>query len=167
MATPHGFEPRPTVLETGMLPLHYGVVINIFMNNHYITAFYQLLQEASEFYGYELPKYVESYILLLLADHMEKSDWYPKPSIAENYLTIQTASDAKHLGDECLFLCGVFPTFGKQRGMDMGYYIKIGSTSYSIASRSLNPELFTALSKNFEFASKFINIALRETNYFK
>ena len=27
MAGPEGFEPSPTVLETGMLPLHYGPIV--------------------------------------------------------------------------------------------------------------------------------------------
>jgi|694.fasta_scaffold112001_1 hypothetical protein len=136
------------------------------MNDYYYTAFYQLMQEARRFYGFEFPEYVENYISTLLADHVEKSDWYPKPSVAENYLTIRTANDAKHLGDECLFLCGVFPFYGQRKGLSTEYYVSIGSTSYKIASQTLHPELFECLSKNFEFASKFINLALRETNYF-
>lgn len=134
------------------------------MNEYYVKAFYQLMQDVSQFYGYELPKHVESYILLLLADHMEKNDWYPNPSIAENYLTIQTAKDAKHIGDECLFLCGAFPSYGSSKGLGIGYYMNIGASSYARAGQSLNPLLFTALSKNFEFASKYINIVLKQTD---
>jgi len=131
--------------------------INIFMDDHYVRAFHSLVRDTRKSYGFELPGDVEQYVVLLLADHVDRPDWMPANSFAESYLTIQTSQDAKVLGDECLFLCGVFPQYGQRRGLDLNYYAAIGSSSYSRASKTLHAELFEDLSEHFSVVSHFIN----------
>ena len=121
--------------------------INIFMDDHYLQVFRSLVRDTRESYGYQLPNFVEQYVVMLLADHIDRPDWMPTNSFVEAYMLIKNSKDAKLLGDECLFLCGVFPDYGKRRGLDVTYYANIGSGSYSKASRTLNQKLFEDLSQ--------------------
>jgi hypothetical protein len=134
------------------------------MDDHFVQVFHSLVRNTRKSYGYELPQLVEQYVVLLLADHINRPDWMPENSFAEAYMLIQNSRDAKVLGDECLFLCGVFPEYGKRRGLDVDYYANIGSGSYSRASRELHHALFDDLSQNFKVVSKFINTAVRNTS---
>jgi hypothetical protein len=62
-------------------------------------------------------------------------------------------SDAKTLGDTCLFVTGIFPNYG----IDVNYYSDIGKTSYSTVANTLNGELFSTLSVHFDIVRDFIN----------
>jgi hypothetical protein len=137
------------------------------MEDRYVSLFHDLAQETRRSYGFELPGDVEQYVVLLLADHVKRPDWVPNPSFAEAHLNMRTSQEAKALGDECLFLCGVFPRFGARRGLDLDYYATIGSNSYSRASRTLHAELFEDLSRHFRVISKFINHTVEQLPVFK
>jgi hypothetical protein len=72
-------------------------------------------------------------------------------------------SDAKTLGDTCLFVTGIFPDYG----IDIKYYSDIGKTSYDAVSHNLNPELFSTLSQHFDYVREFINyIPNKRDKYF-
>ena len=131
------------------------------MDDHYVRVFHSLARDTRRSYGIELPIDVEQYVVMLLADHMDRPDWMPESSFAESYMLIRNSHDAKVLGDECLFLCGVFPDYGRRNGLDVDYYAAIGSGSYSRASRTLHRELFDQLSRNFTVVSQFINSTVR------
>ena len=76
---------------------------------------------------------------------------------------IKHFSQAKDLADTCLFVAGVFPSIGKRKGISRRYYQDIGSTSYGMVAESLNPELFTTLSKHFIFLSDFIEVTVNSS----
>lgn len=136
-------------------------MINIIVSDEYVTAFQHLITETKNSYGYELPLHVEQYVIMLLADHINRPNWMPEDSFIETYYRIKNSTDAKMLGDECLFLCGVFPEYGQRKGLDIDYYGSIGSNSYSRASSVLNIELFDTLSRHFKFVSKVINVTVK------
>lgn len=150
-----------TSIYAMMCAVNWKVPLNISMDDHYVQVFHSLVRDTRKSYGYELPGDIEQYVVLLLADHMDRPDWLPDTSFAQSYMLIQSSHDAKVLGDECLFLCGVFPEYGKRRGLDINYYASIGSGSYSRASRSLHTELFEGLSQQFDIVSQFINVTVR------
>ena len=124
------------------------------MKDFYQSAFYGLVKETQETSGYTLPVELESYVVMLLADKVDKPNFLPETSFAESYLELRNSRDAKSLGDNCLFVTGVFPTYG----IDINYYIGIGQSSYNRISYGMNKELFDSLSIHFRFLRKFINL---------
>ena len=123
------------------------------MRDVYQTAFYGVVKETQESSGLTLPNDIECYVVMLLADHIDKNDFLPKKSFAESYLTIRKSSNAKELGDTCLFVSGVFPAYG-----NTDYFVEIGRSSYSRIT-TLNHELFESLSKHFIFLREFIELS--------
>ena len=123
------------------------------MRDVYQTAFYGVVKETQESQGLTLPNDIECYVVMLLADHIDKNDFLPKKSFAESYLTIRKSSNAKELGDTCLFVSGVFPAYG-----NTDYFVEIGRSSYSRIT-TLNHELFESLSKHFIFLRDFIELS--------
>ena len=124
------------------------------MKDFYQSAFYGLVKETQETSGYTLSVELESYVVMLLADKVDKPNFLPETSFAESYLELRNSRDAKSLGDNCLFVTGVFPTYG----IDIDYYIGIGQSSYNRISYGMNKELFDSLSIHFRFLRKFINL---------
>lgn len=123
------------------------------MRDVYQTAFFEVVRETQESTGLTLPNDIECYVVMLLADHIDKNDFLPKKSFAESYLTIRKSSNAKELGDTCLFVSGVFPLYGER-----DYFVQIGRSSYSRIT-TLNHELFESLSKHFTFLRDFIELS--------
>ena len=82
------------------------------MKDFYQSAFYGLVKDTQESSGYILPVELESYVVMLLADKVDQPNFLPETSFAESYLELRNSRDAKSLGDNCLFVTGVFPTYG-------------------------------------------------------
>jgi len=127
------------------------------MKDAFTNAFFSVVREAQETSGYELPVHLEHYVVMVLAVHIDKPNWHPEQSFAEAYLKLNNRSNAKELGDTCLFVSGVFPNFGSRKGLSRSYFQNIGKTSYS----QVSGELFSDLSLHFDFLSDFIDIAVR------
>jgi len=132
------------------------------MKDEYTSAFYDIVKEASETTGYQLPIEIESYVVMLLADKIDKPNFLPEQTFAEELLALKQPYrlTAKELGDTCLFVTGVFPEYG----ISIEYYSNIGKSSYSIATTNLHTELFDSLSTNFDFIRKFINLSIKPNN---
>tara|TARA_R100001480_G_C4710972_1_gene178748 strand:+ start:405 stop:833 length:429 start_codon:yes stop_codon:yes gene_type:complete len=132
------------------------------MKDEYTNTFFDIVRETQEVHGLDLPVELESYVVFLLADHIDKPDFMPSKTFAECYLRLQRPYDknAKQLGDTCLFITGVFPSYGARKGLDVSYYTNIGKSSYNIASECLNSELFDSLSTHFVFLRDFIDISI-------
>ena len=130
------------------------------MKDEYTQAFTRVVQQTVVETGYSIPNDIETYIIALLSDHVEKPKFLPQTSFAEAYLSLthKSSYSAKELGDTCLILSGVFPDYGSKFGLNDSYYKDIGKTSYEQASRILNRELFYMLYLHFDFISRFINL---------
>ena len=132
------------------------------MNDAYRTALFDVVKETSEREGYELPENIEAYVVMLLATHVDKTNFLPN-TFAEAFLSIKNPTEAKKLGDTCLFVAGVFPTIGERKGLKRRYYQDIGSTSYEMVAEVMHPELFTPLATHFVFLSNFIEIVVNSS----
>tara|TARA_R110000796_G_scaffold73714_1_gene165673 strand:+ start:198 stop:614 length:417 start_codon:yes stop_codon:yes gene_type:complete len=119
------------------------------IDDHYVEIFRNLATEAEKRTGYEIPLLLSQYTIMMLADHMRKTQWHPDPSFTENYLQINSSQRAKELADECLFISGVFPEYAVRKGVNLTYYHTIGIACYSRAAADLNKELFQNLSNHF------------------
>ena len=132
------------------------------MHDAYVSAFYDVVKETQYSTGYELPVELESYVVMLLATHIDKNNFLPKTSFAEYYLrlTERDRYSNKELGDTCLFVRGVFPNRGRRYGLDKSYYSKIGKSCYENAGAVLHPELFGQLALHFDFLGDFIELTV-------
>lgn len=129
------------------------------MKDAYTNAFYGIVRNTQDIHGYELPEHLEAYIVMLLAYHVERPNFLPDTSFAEKYLALDTRTDAKSLGDTCLFVSGVFPNLGKNKGLNKNYYTNIGIGSYS----SMYGTLFEELATHFVFLSDFIEVTIHSS----
>ena len=79
-------------------------MVNIFMDDAYASAFYDVVKETQSKTGYDLPLEIESYVVMLLASFIDKPSFLPEKTFAQCYLTLQEQNkyDAKTLGDTCL-----------------------------------------------------------------
>lgn len=131
-------------------------MLNIYMQDAYTSAFYGIIRDTQDKHGYELPEHLEAYIVMLLAHHVDRPNFEPTLSFAEQYLQLSSRMDAKTLGDTCLFVTGVFPNYRK---MQRSYYQSIGIGSYN----SMSGELFDQLATHFNFLGDFIDLSLRSS----
>lgn len=136
------------------------------MQESYHSVFYTIVKETQDRYGYDLPFDIEVYVTMLLATHIDKTNFLPQNSFAESYLSLDKpyGSRAKQLGDTCLFTVGVFPEYGNNRGLTQHYFSSIGKTSYDLARDRLNDKLFLDLRNHFDFLTNFINICTTNEN---
>ena len=134
------------------------------MKDEYTTVFYDLVQETQSTTGYELPVEVEAYVVMLLASKIDKPNIIPVESFAQSYLALKQPYrlTAKELGDTCLFVTSVFPSYGRRYGLDKHYYSNIGKSSYSMASECLNIDLFEGLSTHFDILRSFIDTSINK-----
>jgi len=130
------------------------------MKDEYTTAFYDLVKDTQSTTGYELPVEIEAYVVMLLADKIDKSNFLPQTTFAQEFLKLKRPYNytAKDLGDSCLFVTGVFPEYG----ISVRYYSDIGKSSYTLVQEGLNAELFGLLATRFDFIRNFINLTVRK-----
>jgi len=130
------------------------------MKDVYRVAFYDVVKEAQADTGYELPENIEAYVVMLLAHNLDRPDCFPEKSFAEAYFKLKRPADlsAKELGDTCLFVTGVFPTYGQKHGLNRRYFQDIGIGSYEMVAEVMHPDLFTQLATHFHFLSDFIEV---------
>ena len=131
------------------------------MKDEYTSAFYDVVREAQHTTGFDLPTEIEAYVVMLLADKIDKPNFLPATSFAEEFLKLKNPyrHTAKELGDTCLFVTSVFPEYG----IGVRYYSDIGISSYTLVQQGLNAELFKTLADRFDFLRDFITISLKDS----
>lgn len=136
------------------------------MKDEFTTVFLDVVKETQVRTGYELPHELEAYVVMLLSYFVDKPNYLPEASFAEAYLRLQKRNglNAKQLGDTCLFVCGVFPTYGSRYGLNKNYYNKIGISSYELVAEAWHNNLFDLLAIHFDFLSNFIDVAIHSSN---
>ena len=144
------------------------------MEDAYRVAFYDVVKETQADTGYDLPEHLEAYVVMLLAHHIDYRNFLPETSFAEAYLKLSRPGtlSAKELGDTCLFVTGVFPSYGRKHGINRRYYQDIGIGSYEMVAEVMHTDLFTALATHFDFLSNFIEVTtsapkLQHSNLFR
>ena len=136
------------------------------MKEDYQPVFFSVVEETQTRTGYELPDDVAVYLVMLMCEYLDGYEIPPTPSFAHKFLSIQTAQQAKVMGDVCLITSGVFPNFKNRHGITRKYYQDMGTTSYDMAS-PINTELFSMLSQHFIFLSDFIELAVSSPRLIK
>ena len=135
------------------------------MNDAYTTALFDVVKESSATRGYDLPEPIEAYVVMLLASHVDKTDFLPENTFCQMFFKLKTTDEAKQLGDTCLFVAGVFPSIGERKGINRRYYQDIGSSSYEMVAGARHPELFNTLATHFDFLSEFIEVTIHSSKH--
>ena len=128
-----------------------------YVKPEYISVFKDCIAQTSEQSGYTLPEEVEAYVAILLGSYVEHLDFLPDSTFAESYLRLKRKDSlpAKELADVCLFVVGVFPKYG----IGKDYYTNMGKSSYDLASKQLNYNLFAQLCQHFDIVSEIITLS--------
>jgi hypothetical protein len=129
------------------------------MKDAYVDVFRNVVKETQRETGFELPEQLEVYVVMLLANFLDKPDFLPERSFTDSYIKLKTSQSAKELGDVCLFLTGVFPSYGSKYNINRSYYSSIGISSYEKAAHTLNYNVFMLLSRNFEYVQNLIELS--------
>jgi hypothetical protein len=134
------------------------------MQDEYVTTFYNVVSEVKLKVGFALPTHLEVYVVMLLADHVDKSNFLPKKTFAESYLSLTNInkSQAKKLGDACLFVTGVFPEYNRSKGFSIDYYSSIGKNSYQVALSTSKMKIFQSLTQHFDAVRDYISFIMNK-----
>jgi len=137
------------------------------MQDAYRIAFYDVVKETQANTGYDLPEHLEAYVVMLLAHNINRPDFLPEDSFAEAYFKLKHPANisAKELGDTCLFVTGVFPTYGSKHGINRQYYQDIGRDSYEMVAEVMHNDLFSQLATHLNFLSEFIEITTNSAKH--
>ena len=134
------------------------------MNDAYTSALFDVVKETSATRGYDLPEPIEAYVVMLLANFVDKPDFLPD-TFGPTFMQLKTSGEAKQLADTCLFVSGVFPSLGERKGLSRRYYQDIGSSSYEMVAGVRHPELFNTLATHFNFLSEFIEVTVHSSKH--
>ena len=120
------------------------------MKDIYVEKFSEVIETTQRRTGYPVSWQMKSYLSYLLADHVERTDFWSE-SVALRYLALEAhhRHSAKDLADNCLVLTGIFPEFGNRRGLNVDYYAEIGAASYGIAADATGSAILAELHVEF------------------
>lgn len=113
-----------------------------------------VLEECCERQGWVMPIDVIDYCAHVLYDHVNRPDWQPKPSYAEQFMTMRTVKQAMLLGNECWFARAVFPDMMKKRGVNSSYYVAMGTSCFDRVLTANNNPTVRKLRDHFEFTAE-------------
>lgn len=133
---------------------------------HAIRAFDDLVTDYQEHTGFEMPLLLKQYLVILLADRIDRVDLMPGGSFAETYLKLYQAprpGELKMFGDDCLFFVSLLPEWGHRRGLNVDYFASLGISSYYTWGDLTGDARATQLGNWFYHLQKFLNSVLKNT----
>jgi hypothetical protein len=109
--------------------------------------------------GLTLPPLVKIYVAELLAYYIDKPDEIaPELGYTIRVNEIQDSFTAKHLGDELLWVTGVFGQHRKRYGIPIDYFHQLGASAY----RRTHSEVLHIIADGFPIVSNFVSKATRD-----
>jgi len=123
--------------------------------------------ECCERQGWCIPIDVVSYCVQVLEQHVDRPDWQPKPSYAEQFMQIRTTRQAIDLGNECWFTRAVFPELMSSRGIASSYYVDMGTACFDRVLSATQHPTVRRLRDHFEFTAEVAWTAVHSKNGFR
>lgn len=109
--------------------------------------------------GLTLPPLIKLYVIELLADYVDKPELVPPDEALIILLDrARTQHEKKTVGDLCLWITGVLPTYRSRRGMRREYYQALGASAYS----QTHSQVLVEISRNFTVVSDFVKLATHD-----
>jgi hypothetical protein len=114
-----------------------------------LAQWYNLVNEAEDFFGKHLETDLESYLVHLLQRFTNK------PELAASILALEyldsleasgqlRAGKLRDVGDKCLLFSGFFPELANKRNVTLSYFIQLGQRAYDYLALLHNQGLMTA-----------------------
>jgi len=141
-----------------MIFIQWYSTINTFMNAEYLQIFERLVTEVIQAQGLCLPWELQQYTTAVMAEYTDKPDVTLGKTFAELYLTAETVTDCKWVGDAALLVYGAFPQYRRHRGIDRSYYREIGRSAYSRIHR----QPFEMMSEHFDLAGDLVSATVTQ-----
>ena len=137
------------------------------MNTWARSGIKDLLVETYDRHGWAIPVPVIDYQTTVLTEFVNKPDWQPRPSYAEQYMTMRTTGQAQALGNVCWFTRAVFPELGTRRGINSSYYVQLGQGCYERVLSQTELPAVKVLCEHFEFLAECAYTAIRLNGEFR
>jgi hypothetical protein len=118
-------------------------------------------------HGWEIPNSVIDYESELFSLYIDKPDFEPKPSYAEQYMTMNTVSEARRLADCCFFTRSVFPDLKQHRGISSSYFVDMGQGCYDRVYKETGYAVMLVMRDHFEFLAECAYTAIRMNGEFR
>lgn len=116
--------------------------------------FRKIITDCLDRQGWEWPKTVTDYVTDLLVDRIDANPWQPEPSYAEQYMRLQTAAQARSLGDTAFFARAVFPSYMERRGLGADYFVQIGQGCYDRVLKEQDVTALRFMRRDFEYIAE-------------
>lgn len=129
-------------------------LISINMNKDTFEIFLEHVHRTESERGLEVPPHIRSYVVALLVDFLDKPERLPDQAVCELLMQAQRSRELKDVGDLCLWITGVMPTYRSHRGMSRSYYIALGRTAYS-GTQAL---VLAEIAQRFEPISDYVHV---------
>lgn len=126
-----------------------------------------LFDECAERQGWQVPDDIKSYCVAILTDHINRPDWQPQPSYAEQFMNLRTTRAAIELGNECWFTRAVFPELMERRGIRASYYVDMGMACYERALTKIENPTLAKIVEHFEFTAEIAWTAIHSRGSFR
>lgn len=130
-------------------------------------AIKQILTDTNKLHGWLIPNYVIDYESRILAERIDRPNWRPEPSYAEQFMTIQTSDQALDLANQCWFTRAVFPELGERKGIKSTYYVQMGQSCYDWAQKIMPSPTLAVMRDHFEFLAECTYMAIRHYGDFR
>ena len=132
-----------------------------------VRAIKQILTDTNDLHGWAIPNYVLDYESRILADRINKPNWRPEPSYAEQFMTMRTVDQALNLANICWFTRAVFPELGERKGIQASYYVQMGQSCYAWAQKTAPSPTLNLMCEHFEFLAECTYTAIRHYGDFR
>lgn len=129
--------------------------------------FEDLIEDTLTVQGWSWPRPVFDYTVQILTDKLDKNPWSPEPSYAEQYMTLQTAEEARLLGDTCFFARAVFPDYMQRRGLTSSYFVQLGQGCYDRVLKQYDIPAVREINRNFEYIAEMTWTAVNSKGGFR
>lgn len=134
--------------------------------------FDERLAAASLKTGIELEPAINDYVVSVLTKFVKTENFRERPVLAEAILKLRNARNLEgaigyvQVGDSCMFISSFLEGYVNRKLKDVNYCIKVGETSYGMASLFLktkikdSAELFSKMEHNFRDLVGIVSEAL-------
>ena len=122
-----------------------------------LAQWHKLVQEAAKNSNHKLDHELEHYLVNVLIRCSQRPNICSK-ALADDYLNAcslmntQKSVKLQDVGDQCLMLTGFWPKRAQKRLVDVGYYVRLGRSSYLHAANGISAalgELYRQISQAF------------------
>lgn len=143
--------------------------MSLLTNANPINLWREIIQEAQASCAVSLQNELESYLVFMLVRFTDKPEIIEQ-TIATQFLTGLNTRLKQHettfqtIGDTCLIFSGLFPGIAEKRLVKISYFIGLGQSAYTVASRTSN-DVYNGLAQQFVLLMDILQSIRHSSDY--